>query len=320
VAHTTTKKYTSDIKKSVLKEDAMHAPDQPAPPVQADAEMERVLRTAPLTTFSVHDPFETRLARWKHQPFHDVVKPMSDHVVMTYLGAMQRLERTSGRDHHSSVGRRGSITFIPAGSSSRWDIHGPMDIVQAYMAPELLEQIAKECPGPTTSLVESTARPDSLLATLLEKSIEPSVEPAYLENLYRQQLTTLIAIHVVKAHRDIAEAFSNTLGGLSPYVLRMSLERLSTDDDRDISLGALADGANLSRFHFCRAFKKSTGVSPHEWLRQRRMERAMAMLRDPRLQVTEIAERQGYATLTAFSVAFKRHTGLTPSEWRRAAL
>ncbi|QCL77148.1 MULTISPECIES: helix-turn-helix domain-containing protein [Agrobacterium] len=36
--------------------------------------------------------------------------------------------------------------------------------------------------------------------------------------------------------------------------------------------------------------------------------------------MTEIAERQGYATLTAFSVAFKRHTGLTPSVWRRAAL
>ncbi len=293
---------------------------QSASGVPADMEMERVLRTPPIESLNIHDPFETRLARWKHQPFHDVVKPMSDHVVMTYLGAMQRLERISGRDHRSAMGRRGTITVIPAGSSSRWDIHGPMDIVQLYMAPQLLDHIAQECPGSTRQLIEITARPDAFLAALLERSLGSPDNPSFLEALYRQQITSLIAVHLLKGPDHAAEYPGRASGGLAPHVLRKVLERLSSDDELDFSLGALAAEANLSRFHFCRAFKKSTGVSPHEWLRERRLEQAMEMLRDPRVLITDVAGQLGYATLTAFSVAFKRHTGLTPSEWRNAVL
>jgi len=46
-----------------------------------------------------------------------------------------------------------------------------------------------------------------------------------------------------------------------------------------LPLAALAADAELSRFHFCRAFKESTGLSPHAWLRQHRLEQAMNMLR-----------------------------------------
>lgn len=125
--------------------------------VSPDREMERVLRTAPVESFRIDDPFDTRLARWKHNPFHDVVHPMSDHVIMTYLGAMQRLERRSGKAYATGMGRQGSITFIPAGSTSRWDIHGPMDIVQLYLSPDLLDRVARECPGEGRSLVEYCA-------------------------------------------------------------------------------------------------------------------------------------------------------------------
>ncbi|WCJ65135.1 helix-turn-helix transcriptional regulator [Agrobacterium tumefaciens] len=288
--------------------------------VTPDREMQRVLRTAPVETCRIDDPFDTRLARWKHAPFHEVVKPMTDHVIMTYLGAMQRLERRSEGEYSTGMGRRGSVTFIPAGSSSRWDIHGPMDIVQLYLSPELLDRVARESPGAARPLNESTARPDNIMATLLELTLKSSGDAVHLQALYRQQLASLIAIHLVKTHSGLVQPADKALGGLAPRVLRTSLERLSSENDQDFSLGALADAANLSRFHFCRAFKRSTGLTPHEWLRQRRMEQAMAMLRDPFLQVTEIAGTLGYATVTAFGVAFKRHTGLTPGEWRRAVL
>lgn len=288
--------------------------------VSPDREMERVLRTAPVESFRIDDPFDTRLARWKHNPFHDVVHPMSDHVIMTYLGAMQRLERRSGKAYATGMGRQGSITFIPAGSTSRWDIHGPMDIVQLYLSPDLLDRVARECPGEGRSLVESTAQQDNVMATLLTMAHQSSNGISSLDGLYRQQLASLIAIHLMKTHAGVCEALEKASGGLAPGILRMSLERLSSEKEEDLSLGALAEAANLSRFHFCRAFKKSTGMTPYEWLRQRRMEQAMAMLRDPMMQITDIAGVLGYGTLTAFCVAFKRHTGLTPGEWRRAAL
>ena len=77
----------------------------------ADVEMARVLHTAPL--HMALDPSGAGIAHWKHEPLHDVVEPMSHHVIMAYNGAVQRMERRSGssvargtfrrgrRDHHS---------------------------------------------------------------------------------------------------------------------------------------------------------------------------------------------------------------------------
>ncbi len=75
--------------------------------------------------------------------------------------------------------------------------------------------------------------------------------------------------------------------------------------------------AGLSRFHFCRAFKESTGLSPHAWLRQHQLERAMKMLRDTDNSVVSIAAALGYSSQTAFAAAFRKLTGESPSNWRR---
>jgi AraC family transcriptional regulator len=86
-----------------------------------------------------------------------------------------------------------------------------------------------------------------------------------------------------------------------------------------VSLAALASDAGLSRFHFCRAFKDSMGLSPHAWLRQYRLEQAKTMLRDPSNSIVTVAVALGYASQTAFAAAFKRLTGISPGEWRRLA-
>ena len=99
--------------------------------------------------------------------------------------------------------------------------------------------------------------------------------------------------------------------------LLRAIERLRSDSDADVSLAALASDAGLSRFHFCRAFKDSTGLSPHAWLRQHRLEQAMQMLRNTDVSVVSVAAELGYTSQTAFAAAFRKLTGETPSTWRR---
>jgi AraC family transcriptional regulator len=91
-----------------------------------------------------------------------------------------------------------------------------------------------------------------------------------LDTLFRHQLTDLLATRILAAHTGSPTTFQPTMGGLSPKVLLRAIERLHSDS-ADTSLAALAADAGLSRFHFCRAFKESTGLSPHAWLRQHRL-------------------------------------------------
>jgi AraC family transcriptional regulator len=100
-------------------------------------------------------------------------------------------------------------------------------------------------------------------------------------------------------------------------VLCRAIERMRSESDADVSLAALASDAGLSRFHFCRAFKETTGLSPHAWLRQHRLEQAMNMLRDTDESIVSVAAALGYSSQTAFAAAFRKLTGDTPSNWRK---
>ena len=77
-------------------------------PRPADVEMSRVLKTAPLQMAS--DSSNGAIAHWKHGPLHDVVEPMTDHVIMAYDGAIQRIERRRGGRLRLERSRSGVVT------------------------------------------------------------------------------------------------------------------------------------------------------------------------------------------------------------------
>jgi AraC family transcriptional regulator len=282
----------------------------------ADVEMARILKTAPLQMAS--DPFNGGIAHWKHGALHDVVEPMTDHVIMTYPTGVQRLERRAGKSVAIGTARSGVVTIIPAGSSARWDIPGPVDVIQLYLPPTTLERVAGEADAPIPGdLLERTGHSDSVTSGLLMSAADVLEGNTVLDALFRQRLMDLLATRILAAHTGVPTSFEPTLGGLAPHALRRAIERLRSDSDADVSLAALASDVGLSRFHFCRAFKESTGLSPHAWLRQHRLEQAMNMLRDTDTSIVSVAAQLGYASQTAFTAAFKKLTGETPSDWRR---
>lgn len=281
-------------------------------------EMARVLGTTPRRI--VTELSGSSIAHWNHGELHDVVEPMKDHVIMTYIGTMQRLERRTGRSLASGTARPGVVTIIPSGTSSRWDIGGAVDVLQLYLPHAILERVAAEADtsGPAP-LLERTGHLDPTTSRLLMSASEVLDGSEALDALFRQQLTELLATRLLSAHTGAGASPQLALGGLAPTALRRAIERLRSDDDADLSLAALAADAHLSRFHFCRAFKQSTGLSPHAWLRQHRLAQAMTMLRDTDESVVSIAVTLGYGSQSAFAAAFRRLTGETPSDWRRRA-
>ena len=285
----------------------------------ADVEMARVLKTAPLQMAS--DPSNAGIAHWKHGALHDVVQPMIDHVIMTYPTGVQRLERRTGKSVAIGTARSGVVTIIPAGSSARWDIPGLVDVIQLYLPDTTLERVAREADAPAPAdLLERTGYPNPVTSALLMSAADVLEGNAALDALFRQRLTDLVATRLLAEHTGVPAAFEPIMGGLSPHALRRAIERLrSADSDTDVSLAALASDAGLSRFHFCRAFKESTGLSPHAWLRQQRLEQAMNMLCNTDAPIVSLAAELGYASQTAFTAAFRKLTGETPSDWRRRA-
>src|SRR6266566_4603398 len=258
----------------------------------ADVEMARVLGTTPF--HMALDSSGAGIAHWKHEPLHDVVEPMSHHVIMAYNGSMQRMERRSGRSVATGTFRPGVVIIIPEGSSSRWDIPKPVAVVQLYLPHATLKSVADESDTATSiDLLERTAHPDPITSRLLLSAADVLEGNGALDTLFRHQLVDLLATRLLAAHTSSPTTFQPAMGGLSPKVLLRAIERLRSNSDADVSLDALASDAGLSRFHFCRAFKESTGLSPHAWLRQYRLEQAMNMLRNTDASIVSVAVEFG---------------------------
>jgi AraC family transcriptional regulator len=114
--------------------------------------------------------------------------------------------------------------------------------------------------------MDRSAHPDPITSRLLLSAADVLEGSAALDALFGQQMTDLPATRLLAAHAGSPVVIQPVTGGLSPNVLRRAIERLRSDVDAHVSLAALAADAGLSRF--CRAFKESTGLSSHAWLRQ----------------------------------------------------
>lgn len=85
--------------------------------------------------------------------------------------------------------------------------------------------------------------------------------------------------------------------------------------DPDYNIDALASDVGISRAQLHRKMKEITGVASGKFLRNLRMEQAARLLREGKVNVSQIADKVGYADQAHFSTAFKTHFGMTPSEY-----
>jgi AraC-like DNA-binding protein len=86
---------------------------------------------------------------------------------------------------------------------------------------------------------------------------------------------------------------------------------LNNQLDQDLHLDSLAHQIGVSKFHLIRLFKKSFGLTPHQYLIEKRLNRALELL--PKMHVHEVALAVGFSDASSFGKAFKQKFGYTPS-------
>ncbi len=145
-----------------------------------------------------------------------------------------------------------------------------------------------------------------------------------------RQSTSLFADHVFSAmvahlavtyggvsREDVWPESPGRRGMLTPLQERRVISRILDDLAGDPSLSELALLCGLSRSHFVRAFKQTTGLPPHRWLLMQRVKRAKTLLHDTERSITEIALDCGFADQSHFTRVFSKIFGISPGAWRR---
>ena len=153
-----------------------------------------------------------------------------------------------------------------------------------------------------------------------EREIESSVSSSYAVvagGLTNAKPLRLAGFAADRADTVAASGFAR--GGLPPRVLRRLRDHIEANIDQRISVGVLAGLANLSVCYFVRAFKQSVGVTPHDYLIRRRVERTMELLSGTDLSLSEIALAAGFADQSHCARRFRQHVGMSPRDYRWSA-
>jgi len=103
-----------------------------------------------------------------------------------------------------------------------------------------------------------------------------------------------------------------------PHRYRVLRRYIDEHFDQRLDLDGLAERTHASRWHFCREFNRYFGVSPIHYMLQLRMRHAADLLRDPDLNISEIARQCGYADIFHFSKLFRKHHGMSPRQLRNS--
>ncbi len=163
----------------------------------------------------------------------------------------------------------------------------------------------------------AVAEEDAVLAQIA-RSVAPflgrDVRPPPLA---LDQLELILSAHMMKQYADSRQRRSPTAGGLAAWQRGRATELLRQNLDGAVRLADLARECELSVSYFARSFKRSFGVTSHQWLTARRIERAKELLVLTNMPLADVASHSGFGDQAAFTRTFHRAVGATPGQWRR---
>jgi AraC family transcriptional regulator len=152
-------------------------------------------------------------------------------------------------------------------------------------------------------------------------SLLPALQtPDRVSRLFADHVNLAFAAHAAQTYAGMQSVSRPIKGGLAPWQERRSKEMIAGDLSGATPLHEIADACGLSVSHFSRAFRRSTGLAPHAWLLQSRVEAAKALLRKRDASLSTIAHSCGFADQSHLSRVFTRRVGLSPGAWRKTAL
>jgi AraC family transcriptional regulator len=202
----------------------------------------------------------------------------------------------------------------------RADLHGAFDFVLVEFSHAFITNTCYERNGSAiTGFLAPPGRNDAVfghLARVLALTLE---RPGEASPLFVEQLGITIATHLIDQYGNAPAPSVKKSQRLSRLLETRAKDMLLAKTQGNVSLEEIASACNLSRSYFIRAFRETTGRTPHQWLLERRVERARELLRHSDSSLSEIAIACGFSDQSHFTRTFSQMLGTPPGSWRRRA-
>ncbi len=240
------------------------------------------------------------------------------HYFAMNIGPALRWRSRLDRGVHQVHSAPGSIWVNPAHMPFTNTVDDPSEFVLLTVEPERLTQAVfdSKLARPQAFRREFEAE-DALLRALILGFLAEAESGGGNGRVLVESLTTALAVHYIQRYGQGVPEDAGPQRGLDARRLKRALDLLDSRFAEDLSLEDIARDAAMSKFHFIRQFKLSTGVSPYQYLLRRRLERAKALLQQGDLPIAQVALAAGFGDQSQFNRHFRREYGTTQAAFRR---
>ena len=259
------------------------------------------------------------------RPFGRISDPLprqDAYMIVFELDDLQGMEYwEEGRHVRNLDLRAGETTIHDLRREPAVLVDGPLHTIHWFLPQAALNALADEANVP--HIHELRHEPGVGVSDAIIGHMNVALLPALrageqVSRLFVDHVSLAFAAHMAEAYGGMQAMTRVSKGGLAPWQERQAKDMLLADLTGATPLASIATACGLSPSHFARAFRKSTGMPPHAWLSQARVERAMVLLRQRRQSLSAIALECGFVDQSHFTRVFVRHVGLTPGAWRAA--
>lgn len=254
----------------------------------------------------------------REQPFSASVAAADDHLIVMHLGGPVIVSGASqGHQQRTKVGP-GGIFLWPAGSPFDIRLEAPVDTLHLYLRRHIVEDVADSfgLSGPAGQFEPLLGGRDTLIEQLALEVLGAARSGGQAAGMYADHLALAIAGRLIRT-RTAGMPPAPRRPGLASSKIQKVVDYVDAMLEHHLKLSDISAVAGLSRTHLSRQFKAVTGVSPHQYVLQRRVERAKRLLVATNEPIAQIAHACGFSHQEHMSGVFRRITGETPARYRQ---
>jgi AraC family transcriptional regulator len=268
-------------------------------------------------------PFSKQNSEHARFQFAKLVLPAGDvqpspavhHHIVMHIGAPVATRRSLDGKTQQRFQLPGDFDVIPAGMAGRWRNEKDVGLLLIEIDPDFVARMGEGSIAPLPFLPTLQLRDEQLhhltLALTAEHRSGMPTGRLYIESLMTALLTRLISLRngTVPFERDGQDR-------LSIVQQRKLVEFIEANISSNLSLAELAATIGYGVSRFKTLFKNSFGSTPHAYVVNRRVERAMALIDTGVLSLSQIALESGFSHQSHMAVAFRRSLGVSPGNLR----
>lgn len=254
-----------------------------------------------------------RLCRWRQFVGTYTLPPLPDPMFVVHIAGKPNV-RTWDRDGWSETASLpGCATIVPSNQPTGWLVDGELDVVTLSVASDDLQR----APALDQFKRMRFAFSDPLGVALTRQILGELYAPRSGErDVYVGALVDALKAHMLRGPANAGSSEIPT-SAFSSYRIHTIMNAILERPEAEHGIDEMAAQAGVTPTHFCRIFKKATGVSPHQYVMKARLNRAQHMLEQSEASMATIAESLGFTSQSHFTRAFRQFAGETPSDFRR---